>query len=145
MKYKAIKLADKVSHEKKDIELYRMFSKHTIFNLSENNNPSYSELFLFFMSIGIFYNKTKHIENRWNNIDIKNINEKYIYLITSLSYAENGDENIANSTSIAKEAEAYANGGLHYLNKLLEDEGSNDNFIKKITLDIMDAFEEEDD
>ena len=105
MKAKAIKLSDKVSHEKSDINHYRFFRKHELFKINKDDNPNYHELFLFFMSIGIFYNKSKKIEDRWNNITITNINEKYTYLIATLSFAKNGEENIARSSSITKEAE----------------------------------------
>ena len=142
MKTKAIKLADKVSHERSDIEQYRYFQKHDFFKINKDDKPNYRELFLFFMSIGIFYNKSKQIQDKWNNVDIKNINEKYTYLIAALSFVENGDENIAKSSAITKEAEEYANGGLHYLLKLLEDEGTTDSFIKKLTLDMIDALDE---
>lgn len=132
---KRIVLADKVNHEQSDIELYRKFEKHEIFGLTNEKRVPYHELFIFFMSIGIIYDKKEKILKSWNNVTVTGLNEKYVHLIAALSFSKNKSDNLSKPSKIAKDAEEYAKGGLRYLDKRLEEDGV-EVFLKELTHEL---------
>tara|TARA_Y100001980_G_C14551874_1_gene335594 strand:+ start:1915 stop:2379 length:465 start_codon:yes stop_codon:yes gene_type:complete len=133
---KKINLSDRIDMEKSDKDLYRKYEKHKLFSLeNEKKVVPYHKLFIFFMSIGIIYDKKKPIIKRWNNVTVSGLSEKYVYLIAALSYASNGDENLTRPSAIANEAAEFAKGGLHYLDERIDKDGV-DVFLKELTIEL---------
>jgi hypothetical protein len=133
---KSIKLANKLSHEEQDIKYYRDFSNHDLFKINDDDSPNYHELFIFFMGVGIIYDKKMELEKKWNNVTVTNVSEKICDLITAISYKNNGIKNFNRPSALGNEAEKFAKGGLHYVLKKL-DSMDTEAFINELSVGMI--------